>query len=241
MDECSNADCSNVMYRRGLCRKHYKTWLDLNPEKRYSRTGKWTNPDGSRVQCSQPECVRPVFVKGVCQYHYHHLDYLANSEGIVKRRNRKLNGVMPECSVEGCHLSESSRGFCGTHYYHVVRGRPPELSGATVECLVDGCLEEITLRATSSGLCRRHAGFRNKFGLTVDAVIELYDELICRNPGCNSTERLSLDHDHSCCNGQRSCGKCVRGWLCNTCNSALGLLGEDRNRISGLIDYLDSL
>lgn len=27
-----------------------------------------------------------------------------------------------------------------------------------------------------------------------------------------------VDHDHACCSGRRTCGKCVRGVLCHSCN-----------------------
>lgn len=45
-----------------------------------------------------------------------------------------------------------------------------------------------------------------------------------------------IDHDHSCCPGRRSCGKCLRGLLCSACNQ---ILGGIENR-PGLLSYLKS-
>lgn len=33
---------------------------------------------------------------------------------------------------------------------------------------------------------------------------------------------FAVDHDHACCNGGTSCGRCVRGILCSSCNMSLG-------------------
>lgn len=49
---------------------------------------------------------------------------------------------------------------------------------------------------------------------------------------------LQVDHDHSCCAGQRSCGSCVRGLLCAKCNTAVAFFGDDPARIRRAIAYL---
>lgn len=48
-----------------------------------------------------------------------------------------------------------------------------------------------------------------------------------------------LDHDHACCaNRNYRCGQCSRGVLCSNCNTALGLFGDDIERMMTAIAYL---
>jgi hypothetical protein len=55
------------------------------------------------------------------------------------------------------------------------------------------------------------------------------------------TERTAyVDHDHRCCGNSGSCGKCVRGLLCNGCNRALGFFHDDATRISNALAYLNA-
>lgn len=64
------------------------------------------------------------------------------------------------------------------------------------------------------------------------------------NPGercdiCGGTKRLSVDHDHSCCSGVRTCGECVRGTLCTPCNMALGGFRDSIDLLRRAVEYLE--
>lgn len=80
------------------------------------------------------------------------------------------------------------------------------------------------------------------YGMTIEEYEKmLFDQdgkcAICREPekmrkSPNSTPfRMSVDHCHS--------GGQIRGLLCNRCNRALGLLGDDVNILRAAISYLE--
>ncbi|WP_375545630.1 endonuclease domain-containing protein [Helcobacillus massiliensis] len=63
---------------------------------------------------------------------------------------------------------------------------------------------------------------------------------ICRSSFQEDGSDIYVDHDHDCCSGRRSCGVCVRGFLCNRCKTALGQLQESPKTIERAIRYLES-
>jgi hypothetical protein len=54
-----------------------------------------------------------------------------------------------------------------------------------------------------------------------------------------ATKYLAVDHDHACCPGPVSCGKCVRGVLCGPCNDVLALAGDRVAYFVRCIAYLN--
>lgn len=95
----------------------------------------------------------------------------------------------------------------------------------------------------------RAAYLRHKFNMT----LAQYEEMLAAQGGgcaiCGSTEpsrgsryygRFLIDHDHNCCPGPKSCGRCIRGLLCAACNFAIGALRDDTDRLRKAISYLES-
>jgi hypothetical protein len=62
---------------------------------------------------------------------------------------------------------------------------------------------------------------------------------ICRR-ATGARKRLAVDHDHSCCRGPSSCGRCVRGLVCGPCNDVLAHFRDDREAFTRGHDYLTS-
>lgn len=70
-----------------------------------------------------------------------------------------------------------------------------------------------------------------------------YDALLAGQDGkcatCEQAGSLVIDHDHACCEESgRSCGLCIRGLLCSSCNSALGLVSDSEGTLNNMLDYL---
>jgi hypothetical protein len=61
----------------------------------------------------------------------------------------------------------------------------------------------------------------------------------CAFIGCNNYP-TDVDHDHQCCSGPYSCGKCIRGLLCKQHNQALGQFEDNVAIIRAAANYLEA-
>jgi hypothetical protein len=79
-----------------------------------------------------------------------------------------------------------------------------------------------------------------RHGISEDQYLLLHSKFSGRCWSCKSRDAIAVDHDHECCSGMYSCGKCVRGLLCLQCNTALGLLHDNIEEIKALLEYIDT-
>jgi hypothetical protein len=75
---------------------------------------------------------------------------------------------------------------------------------------------------------------KRSFGITPEQYNEMLEAQGCKCAVCNSEciryDKLSVDHDHVT--------QKVRGLLCHRCNTALGLLQDNPEIISNLLEYI---
>ena len=76
---------------------------------------------------------------------------------------------------------------------------------------------------------KRGYNLKQRYGITIDEANEMLDKG-CEV--CGSFDRLHIDHSHET--------GLVRGCLCHKCNTALGLLDEDPDKMVHLISYIRS-
>lgn len=103
--------------------------------------------------------------------------------------------------------------------------------------------------------CRSVKDRRDKLLRFYNITPETYAELLRKQDGvcriCKQPESLidtrtgfamalAVDHDHSCCPGEKTCGNCIRGLLCARCNTAIGLMDDDVDLLLQSILYLRS-
>ena len=167
------------------------------------------------------------------------------------------------CSVPGCERPHEARGWCTLHYQRWKKHGDPFREPAPLRPVRNGRSRD----AERSAIYReRHSGVGKansarwranhpdgkaddhrlrRYGITRDR----YDALLEAQGGrcaiCGTTEpgwtkRWPIDHDHGCCPGKTSCGRCVRGLLCHDCNRRLEAV-ETPGFVAGALAYLGRL
>lgn len=83
--------------------------------------------------------------------------------------------------------------------------------------------EETRRRQLEPFEVRRNRWLKWKHGISLEEYNILFQKqnfscAICKSKTAGGKGMFHVDHNHKCCNGEKSCGKCTRGLLCTTCN-----------------------
>lgn len=222
--------CGRPVHGRDWCQTHYGRW---------QRTGDVMADKPIPIKYDGPcigakNCDRPVVARKLCTLHY----------------GRWQSGTpldQPVRVVEYRSDRESRPGFyiCTS----CDKERPAEeFDGGRLQCRTCRNRKSLSYQRKDPR-ARRDRKLRYKYNKT----IEWYDETfalqngvcrICKKPETRAAKDgtfwLCVDHDHNCCPGTQSCGECVRGLLCRTCNQGIGDFDDDVEVLEAAIEYLNS-
>lgn len=251
MTKCSYESCGQQAVAKGLCSGHYQQ----------SRKGKRLKPlsrQHPEPTCVFEDCVRPTYAKSLCDAHY---QQQLRGDDLTPLRT----APRAVCSQYGCTNMSSVRGLCGSHHHQIKSGKPLTQIHAPHDHAMrdaDGnkfcitcrswCPENFFSKSSEKpdGLayacqrCTRDAYRFRRYGLKpgqFEAMIDNQGGLcgLCRNP-LGSGKDVHIDHDHACCpDSCKSCGDCVRGILCATCNKGMGHFRDDTNLLRAAADYIE--
>jgi NAD-dependent dihydropyrimidine dehydrogenase PreA subunit len=111
--------------------------------------------------------------------------------------------------------------------------------------LTSWCRECTKAKTRSRGRDTERTYLLKKYGLTPERYADILQAqggrcAICGIPQGETKRSFAVDHDHSCCPADGSCGRCVRGLLCVKCNLGLGSFGDNIASLRSATDYLES-
>lgn len=135
------------------------------------------------------------------------------------------------CDVPGCSrpIEIRKRRLCSGHNLQRHNGKsfttlPP--IDDSLPCPVEGCLR----RVRAKGLCTSHAAASWRWSINPEELVEVLNARRCQMCGPGVSTQVVIDHDHSCCPGNYSCGGCLRGPLCRAHNLLVGYVELGRAR-----------
>ena len=264
---CSVDGCETInIQARGMCGKHYTRWRVTGSTERNCKTCnaplgferkasdycgdkcKWKDP---KYFCSHDGCEGRARRRKLCDFHYER-----------KRQESKTK----KCKSSTCKKPAITKGFCWGHYQRLRDGQSVDTplfdrrkSGSSVhrdeqgrrrctgckkfhpvtEFVKGRCADGFSSRCSS---CRLDYRLR-KYGISSIEYMAMLEEQggVCAICGDGPGDKMfNVDHDHSCCAGGGSCGRCVRGLLCGQCNFGIGNFRDDVGALASAINYLKS-
>jgi hypothetical protein len=212
---CSAEDCRRTPKTRGMCGMHYQRWLKAQPP----------------VLCSVDGCEEPVRSRPrqLCAGHLHRLRRYGSPTG---NPPTFLPLGLSERTCTRCKITKPITDFSPSKVSRDGRYRRCQVcTAATLRYVRSRQTPEVRERRLLSG---RRSKVRTQHG---EPGLAVFKRILAGEPceACgerpSDRKQMHIDHDHV--------SGVVRGLLCHSCNTALGLLNDDPARFHGLLTYLE--
>lgn len=219
MVECRLSFCTRpAKYKvKMLCASHYMQERDGRPFTDLTRP--------KPGLCVFENCGRKISAERLCASHLYQ-----------RKTGKELRPIREVRSVEEIrYRDERGRKFClaGRHWQ-------PEPEFHRLSSASDGLQPKCKVCVRETQKARKDLSLCWKYGITPQALEGMRSSQRGKCAICTESYGPgNVDHDHACCPGNRSCGRCVRALLCRSCNQALGLIRESIPTLRNLIEYLD--
>ena len=155
------------------------------------------------------------------------------------------------CSIEDCERPHYAKTYCRVHYARLIRnGTTDALWTPLKNDETRSYSSRVTINHPNGNTYEydrlRHHNRKNYLKHKWNLDIVDFDRMSkdgCQICGEVPEVNYHVDHDHACCPGNGSCGKCVRGVVCARCNTLVakyerGKLRPDNPRLKKIIKYL---
>lgn len=257
--KCSINGCGAPSSARGWCSTHYSRWRTTGqPEKLCASCGKvitlrhpgrhtYCSPT-CKPRCTVADCGKPIRGRAekYCATHGRQAVKTGELPRVIGTPWAEKGG---QCAVCDSPVPANSgrRRVCSDacqqrlSHHHGDRPRTFECKGCKGQFSISERETTGKLRRSDTQWCTscldesvRHRLYR--YSVTPE---QYAAAIIAGCEICGSTDRkLHIDHDHNCCPGDYTCGKCVRGFLCGPCNRAIGMLQDSPDHCVAAAAYI---
>lgn len=238
---CSVEGCTDDRRWRGMCLKH---------RRRMDKHGHTDDPEPEPEFCTVASCGNKRLARGLCSTHYSR-----------QRKGQDLDAPILKWDAAGrssiCVVEECDRVvYRGRHCYahHTPCQEPLVTDDGLRVCRTcnhpqdpDQFVRDKSVTdglATECNLCRADRVRYNTYKLTPEAFEDLRNAqgdacAICKGSFAGvATKNIHVDHDHTCCKGKKTCGRCVRSLLCGQCNTGIGMFKDNPELLDNAAAYL---
>lgn len=190
-------------------------------------------------------CVKCNHLKPISEFYNSKLSYCVDGKDYYCKYCRLGTSIKSQrskskkCSVDSCKNSHYAKTWCRVHYERMKRNNKLEAKNR----IVGDENPQLYTYAVGARKYDREYMLMYKYNISIKQ-FKKKSKNGCEICGDKPERTLHVDHDHNCCSGQRACGKCVRGIICNKCNKAVdkyekGLMRADYPNLKKIIKYVN--